>query len=94
MLTRIVKMEFNDSYVADFKLLFNDLKTKIIEFNGCVEVKLLQHHSNPNLFFTVSIWENAIDLDYYRNSDFFKTTWQVVKLNFCSKPEAWSLIEA
>jgi quinol monooxygenase YgiN len=93
MLTRVVKMEFNDSYIADFKLLFNDLKTKIIKFEGCINVELLQDEGKPNIFFTISVWQNIQALESYRNSDFFISTWKSVKINFSSKAEAWSLIK-
>jgi heme-degrading monooxygenase HmoA len=41
--------------------------------------------------FTLSIWNKEEDLNEYRKSAFFKSTWAKTKILFCDKPEAWSL---
>ena len=93
MLVRIVKMQFNADFVEDFKILFTGVKPFISNFKGCTEVRLLQHETDLNLFFTISKWKTAEDLERYRNSDLFIETWRKVKPNFKSKAEAWSLLE-
>ena len=93
MLTRIVKMHFDAEFVPTFIILFNSLKPQIMAFEGCQEVKLLQDHTDKNIFFTISIWQSAAHLNNYRNACFFKQTWAKVKPNFTSKAEAWSLAE-
>ena len=93
MLVRIVKMHFNVNFVEDFKTLFNNVKSLITKADGCIEVKLLQHETEPSIFFTISKWQNAEALENYRKSEIFTETWAKVKPNFASKAEAWSLIE-
>ncbi|MFI5453247.1 putative quinol monooxygenase [Pedobacter sp. UC225_61] len=62
-------------------------------FEGCNGVQLLQHQTQPELFFTISNWQSVEHLESYRNSELFTTTWAKVKPNFASKAEAWSLLE-
>ncbi|WP_410221520.1 putative quinol monooxygenase [Pedobacter sp.] len=91
MLTRIVKMHFNQMYTTDFKRFFASLKSQIETFDGCKEVNLFQDKANPEIFFTISKWENEDSLENYRHSALFKETWAVVKPNFVQKAEVWSL---
>lgn len=93
MLVRVVKMHFNSAYTSQFKLLFNEVKPFIANFEGCNSVQLLQHETDPDLFFTISHWQTAKHLENYRNSDLFIKTWAKVKPNFKHKAEAWSLLE-
>lgn len=93
MLVRVVKMHFSTSFIDEFKSIFMATKAKIASFEGCNGVKLLQHETIPEIFFTISNWENTQALENYRNSDLFKNTWARVKPQFISKAEAWSLIE-
>lgn len=93
MLTRVVKMQFDTNFIADFKILFKTVNEKIANFEGCTGVKLLQHEADPSIFFTISNWESSTHLDHYRNSELFKTTWAKVKPHFVAKAEAWSLLE-
>ena len=93
MIVRVVKMQFNINFIEEFKSTFNTVKPLIASFDGCSEVKLLQHETEPTIFFTISKWQNAEALENYRKSDLFIETWAKVKPNFASKAEAWSLIE-
>lgn len=93
MIVRVVKMQFNINFIEEFKTIFNTVKPLIASFDGCSEVKLLQHETEPTIFFTISKWQNAEVLEIYRKSDLFTETWAKVKPNFTSKAEAWSLIE-
>lgn len=93
MLTRVVKMQFEPSFIEDFKIIFNEVKPLIANFEGCLGVKLLQHETASDIFFTISYWEDVMALENYRNSALFKNTWVKVKINFACKAEAWSLIE-
>ena len=93
MLVRIVKMQFNAEFIEDFKTLFKAVNERIARFDGCTGVKLLQHETEFNIFFTISNWKSATHLENYRNSELFKTTWAKVKPNFSAKAEAWSLHE-
>jgi quinol monooxygenase YgiN len=85
-------MHFSAEFVDVFKILFQSVQTKISAFEGCEGVQLLQDQSNPELFFTISQWNNAACLENYRQSEFFKQTWAMVKPNFKNKAEAWSLL--
>lgn len=93
MITRMVKLEFSEAFIEDFKQLFTQVNIKISSFEGCMGVNLLQHETEKNVFFTVSKWENADALENYRQSDLFKRTWTQVKPHFIKKAEAWSLLE-
>lgn len=93
MLVRLVKMHFNTAFIADFKTVFKSVQPKIANFEGCTSVQLLQDHTDPEIFFTISHWQDEVHLNAYRNSDLFKTTWAIVKPNFKIKAEAWSLLD-
>ncbi|MBB2145041.1 antibiotic biosynthesis monooxygenase [Pedobacter sp. LMG 31464] len=93
MLVRVVKMHFTPSFVSEFKTLFNQVKPLISSFEGCNSVQLLQHETQPEIFFTISNWQSAEHLESYRKSELFTETWAKVKPNFANKAEAWSLLE-
>ncbi|KQC01083.1 putative quinol monooxygenase [Pedobacter sp. Hv1] len=93
MLVRVVKMHFSPDFIEEFKALFLVVKSKIAAFEGCNDVKLLQHETDAQVFFTISNWQSAEHLEQYRQSELFVQTWAKVKPNFLSKAEAWSLLE-
>ncbi|MFY9242154.1 MAG: antibiotic biosynthesis monooxygenase [Polaribacter sp.] len=91
MFVRIVKMSLHSKFIAEFQHMFDEKKAKIRANKGCTLLELYQDKNNPEIFFTYSYWENESDLENYRNSDFFKETWQQTKTYFNNKPEAWSV---
>lgn len=91
MLVRIVRMTFNTERVNDFKNVFEEKKELIAGFNGCTKVNLLQDISNPNIFFTISEWQDESFLETYRNSALFRETWSTVKQWFAAPPIAHSV---
>lgn len=91
MIIRIVKLSISSIHIDDFKNLFKQNKNKILNFEGCYHVELLNENSNENIFFTYSHWEQISDLEKYRESPTFKEIWEKTKTYFCDKPEAWSL---
>ena len=91
MITRIVKMTFREEEILNFKSVFDSVKDKIQDFEGCHGVQLLQDRENKAIFFTYSIWENEEALNAYRKSEFFGSTWKKTKALFSEKPQAWSL---
>ena len=93
MLIRIVRMEFDPLRVNDFKLLFEEVKSKIADFPGCHHVELRMDASQPNIFYTLSRWENEEALESYRTSPLFTETWALTKVLFKGKPLAYSLVE-
>ena len=90
MIVRIVKLSFEENKVKDFLILFQEIKTTIRTFDGCLKMKLLNDLHRPNVFFTYSEWESEAALNKYRFSEFFKSTWIKTKILFSDKAEAWS----
>ena len=91
MLIRIVKMEFQEALISDFKALFEEVSPKIRNFEGCKHLDLWQDQNNPCVIFTHSHWQSPKDLENYRQSDFFADTWSKTKQLFGGKPHAWSV---
>ncbi len=90
MLVRVVKMTFKTDAVEAFKAFFENRKEKIRGFEGCTHLELWQDNIHTNIFFTYSRWNNEAALARYRNSAFFKDTWQQTRQMFAAKAEAWS----
>ncbi len=84
-------MEFQENKVQDFLLFFDQVKTKIASFEGCLGMKLMHDKQNPFIIFTYSHWESETALDNYRKSDLFGKVWPNVKPLFSAPPQAWSL---
>ena len=59
MIKRIVKMEFEDKKVNDFKVLFQQYQSKIINQDGCYSVELFQDTQSKNIFFTLHFIQNC-----------------------------------
>lgn len=91
MLVRIVKMTFREDAVEAFKAFFEERKDKIRSFEGCTHLELWQDNNHPNIFFTYSNWRDELALHHYRNSAFFRDTWQQTKQMFSARAEAWSV---
>jgi quinol monooxygenase YgiN len=91
MLVRIVKMTFAPDQIEEFKSNFDQIKDRIIEFDGCRLVELNQDRADPCIFFTYSYWSSEDHLNRYRNSAFFKKVWNRTKLMFSERAEAWSV---
>ncbi len=91
MITRIVKMTFKQEDIDSFLEIFKVSKHKILAFDGCHHLQLLNDKTNPCIFFTFSIWDSEAHLAQYRASELFETTWAKTKKLFASKPEAWTL---
>jgi heme-degrading monooxygenase HmoA len=91
MITRIVKMTFEEGKENAFLEVFNNSKEKIRNFKGCTHLELLRAKDKTNVFMTYSRWENEQSLNNYRASELFKSTWAQTKILFCDKPEALTL---
>ncbi len=91
MFTRIVKMEFREDEISSFLANFEMVKSKIRDFPGCEQLKLLRDKNDPTIFFTYSKWKNENALEAYRNSSLFKGVWATTKPKFRSKAAAWSV---
>lgn len=91
MIIRFVKLSFSDENIEKFKNFEKSIAPEIRSFKGCTFLEILQDVNNPQIFFTHSHWKTEQDLDDYRNSEFFKKTWNTTKQWFNDKPAAWSL---
>lgn len=80
-------MTFRPEEVETFERLFHRYHQDIRHFPGCKHLQLLR---DGHVFFTYSHWENAQDLENYRNSDLFKEVWPATKTLFAQPAEAWS----
>ncbi len=91
MIKRIVKMEFRVEEIDNFLQLFETVKHKIKNTEGCQHLELWQDKTNPQILFTYSHWLNSEHLENYRNSALFEDTWAKTKALFSGKPQAWSV---
>ena len=91
MIKRIVKLTFRREETENFIEIFNQSKDKIRARPGCHYLELLRGTRDTNVFFTYSFWDSEEDLNAYRHSELFKTTWAKTKALFGDKPEAWSV---
>ena len=91
MLTRIVKMQFKPEKVDEFLEHFENVKDKVRNQPGCMEMNLYRDKMHSNVYFTLSMWEQESDLENYRKSYFFKEVWYFTKNLFEKKAEAWSV---
>jgi autoinducer 2-degrading protein len=92
MIKRIVKMTFRTDQVNTFlNDVFAHSKDAIRAFPGCRSMELLRDTNQPNVLFTFSVWELPDDLELYRQSPLFQSTWAKTKILFDDKPQAWSV---
>ena len=92
MIVRIVKMTFDETKVDQFIAMTETLKPKIIAYDGCRYLDILQDVKQKNVLFSYSHWDSEEHLDHYRYSEFFKDTWRTLSQWFSDKPTAWSTI--
>lgn len=91
MIKRIVKLTFREDAVPEFLAIFEASKEKIRAFEGNLHLELLRDTAQPNVLFTLSLWENEQALEAYRQSELFKSTWEKTKALFAGKAEAWTV---
>ncbi len=94
MITRIVKMSFKPECAETFREIFDGSQKMISEFEGCLKLDLFRDLSDDSIYFTISLWSTENDLNNYRDSYLFKSTWSKVKPLFSKRAEAWSLVNA
>jgi quinol monooxygenase YgiN len=87
----MVRMTFREDAVETFQAFFQVRKDKIRNVAGCLHLELWQDTTHPNIFYTYSHWQDEVSLTHYRNSAFFRDTWQQTKQLFSAKAEAWSV---
>ncbi len=91
MLTRIVKITFQEEKLTTFFEHFETVKWKVASFPGCRGMKLLKDIHNPCIIMTYSIWDSEEALNSYRDSKLFGELWPTIKPWFAAKAEAWSV---
>ncbi len=90
MINRIVIMKFEPSKVDEFLTVFDQSKEHIRAFPGNAGLKLIQDTNDSSIMSTYSLWETEADLEAYRHSELFKSTWAKTKILFRDKPVAFS----
>lgn len=91
MLIRYVRMTFQEDKVEDFLKVFDESKEKIRAMQGCRYLELMRDVNQPTVFMTHSHWLSEDDLNNYRDSELFKSTWAKTKPLFADKPLAFSV---
>lgn len=91
MIKRIVKMVFQEDKIERFLQIFEESYPLIKAMKGCRYLELLQSPEAPHIMFTISIWDSDRDLNAYRTSELFQTTWSNTKILFSDKAQAWTL---
>jgi hypothetical protein len=93
MITRIVKLTFQEDKIEEFLLFFETIKWKVAKQENCFGMKLLQDKENPFVVFTYSKWKDENALNAYRDSELFGLVWPKIKPWFSVKAEAWTVQE-
>ena len=84
-------MTFRKDSTDFFKQHFDSISDRIRDFPGCEGLLLMQDREDNRIFFTFSEWRSPEDLEAYRKSELFLSTWKKVKQYFDDKAEAWSV---
>ncbi len=90
MIVRIVAMKFEPEHADDFRALFEATYPKIRQLPGCTFLQLVTDPEGPADFMTISHWQDAQDLEEYRESELFGEVWPQVKAMLREKPWAKS----
>ncbi len=90
MITRIVKLQFQEDKIQEFLDFFHTVKHKVNAFPGCKGMRLVQDNYNRQTIITISDWETEAELNAYRDSETFGQVWPKIKPWFEKKPEAWT----
>lgn len=91
MVTRIVKLTFEEDKIEQFISFFDTINVQVSRFQGCNGMRLLRDIHQPTIVFTYSYWNSEEALNQYRDSDLFGTVWPTIKQWFGAKPEAWTV---
>ena len=84
-------MTFRPEETSNFLELFNQIKEKIRNVDGCDYLELMEDYDDPDSFSTYSKWHNEQALTDYRESELFDGVWTKTKAMFAKKPIAFSL---
>lgn len=84
-------MTFIPERTDEFISVFNDSKGHIRNFPGCNHLELFRDKNDPSVFMTYSFWNSESDLENYRHSELFQSTWAKTKILFAARAEAWTV---
>ena len=93
MIVRIVKLSIHPDKINQFYEYYKEVKDAIRSFEGCRHTELLSNIPGDGILFTYSLWDRSEDLENYRQSELFRSTWAKVKPLFRARAEAWSLLK-
>jgi len=93
IITRIVRMHFYPETVPAFLAIWAESRGHIRARPGCLGAQLYEDPAKPAVFYTLSRWQSAQDLEEYRKSELFGQVWPRTKALFASPPEAHSLLQ-
>ncbi len=91
MITRIVKMTFQEETIGAFLTVFAQYEEKIRNVEGCINMEAFRALNDRQLFFTYSLWKSEVYLENYRQSVLFKTIWMQTKPLFATPAEAYTM---
>lgn len=91
MITRVVRLTFQPQYTETFIEIMLQHHQLIRNFQGCYDLNSYQDTKEPNVFFTISVWQDESYLNDYRHSEFFQTLWGKLKPMFAEKALAHSM---
>jgi quinol monooxygenase YgiN len=91
MITRIVKLTFQEERIADFISFFDTINTRVSTFENCHGMRLMQEKGREHVVFTYSLWESEDALNKYRDSELFQGVWSTIKPWFAERAEAWTV---
>lgn len=77
--------------VDEFLDVYGRTEAAILHSEGCSYLELLRDTEDPNVFVTISHWENIDALNRYRQSELFKKVWRRAKAHFSKAPQAFSM---
>lgn len=83
-------MTFQEDKLDQFQAIFDQSKHHIRAFPGNSHLELLRDPDQPNVRMTYSLWTSADDLEAYRRSELFRTTWAATKALFAERAVAFS----
>lgn len=83
-------MTFRPDALDAFLQIFDASAPDIRSFAGCRHLELWQDANFPNILTTYSLWDRPEDLEAYRQSDFFRSTWRPTRSLFAAPPRAYS----
>ncbi|MCZ2101263.1 MAG: antibiotic biosynthesis monooxygenase [Chitinophagales bacterium] len=92
-LLRIVRLSFIPDKTELFVEIFKTSQPLIAAFDGCLGVEIKVDATAPDVYYTVSRWRSIDDLEKYRHSELFQTTWSKTKILFKEKAMAFSLMD-